>query len=87
MSKRNKQAKKLKKWTAGCEHKSDRRTAEFLARRLGDVQDELCDLIADMRTFEHYTAITHAGWCLITIQRLKRRYRDYADGGAWPEDS
>ena len=68
-----------------CEHKSDRRTAEFIVRQLGEVQDQLCDLIADMRTFEHYSEIEDAGWCLMLMQRLKRKYRKFAEDGSWPE--
>jgi hypothetical protein len=90
MSKDNdnkKQEKKHRKWLRGCEHKSDRRTAEFLARQLGEVQDQLCDLINDMRTFEHYSEIEDAGWCLMLMQRMKERYRKFAEDGVWPETS
>jgi len=86
MSKKNKkQEMRQKKWAAGCEHKSDRRTAEFLARELGGLQDQLCDLIGDMRTFEHYSEIEDAGWCLMMMQKLKRKYRKFADDGVWSE--
>jgi hypothetical protein len=71
----------------GCEHKSDRRTADFIAARLADVQDQLCDLIAEMRTFEHYSEIEDTGWCLDLLQRLKRKYRKFADDGVWPDAS
>ena len=84
MSKKDKKQKKLHK---SCEHRSDRRTAEFLARQLGDVQEQLCDLINDMRTFEHYSEIEDAGWCLMLMQRLKRKYRKFADDGVWPESN
>jgi hypothetical protein len=76
---------KRKRRNKSCEHTSDRRTAEFLARQLGEVQDQLCDLIADMRTFEHYSEIEDAGWCLMLMQRLKRKYRKFAEEGTWPE--
>jgi hypothetical protein len=49
------------------------------------VQEQLCDLISDMRTFEHYSAIEDAGWCLMLMQRLKKKYRKFADDGVWPE--
>jgi hypothetical protein len=88
MSKKNKkQEKRRKKWVAGCEHKSDRRTADFLARELGGLQEQLCDLISDMRTFEHFSEIEDAGWCLNLMQRLKRKYRKFADDGTWPESA
>ena len=87
MSKKNKkEQKRERKWIAGCEHKSDQRTADF-APQLGDVQNQLCDLINDMRTFEHYSEIEDAGWCLMTMQKLKRKYRKFADEGVWPETS
>ena len=86
MARKNKQAeKKRTKRIKSCEHKSDRRTAEFLVQQLGDLQDQLCDLIADMRTFEHYSEIEDAGWCLMLMQALKRKYRTFADDGVWPE--
>jgi len=87
MSRQDKQHKKHKKWLAGCEHRSDKRTAEFLARQLGDVQEQLCDLINDMRTLEHYSEIEDAGWCLRLMQRLKQKYQRFAEGGVWPESS
>ena len=68
-----------------CEHKSERRTAAFISRRLDGVQDQLFDLMADMRTFEHYSEIEDVGWCLMLMQRLKRKYRGFADDGVWPE--
>jgi hypothetical protein len=85
MSKKEK--KKEKKRLAGCEHRSDRRTAEFLVSQLSEVQDQLCDLINDMRTFEHYSDIEDAGWCLMLMQRLKKKYRKFAEDGVWPEST
>jgi hypothetical protein len=68
-----------------CEHKSERRTAAFLARRLEDLQAHLFDLMADMRIFEHYSEIEDVGWCLMVMQKLKRKYRTFAEDGVWPE--
>ena len=88
MSKSDKQERKReRKQLASCEHKSDRRTAEFLTRQLGELQDQLCDLINDLRTFEHYSEIEDVGWCLMLMQRLKRKYRKFAEEGVWPETS
>jgi hypothetical protein len=67
-----------------CEHKSERRTAAFITRRLDGVQDQLFDLMADMRTFEHYSEIEDVGWCLMLMQRLKHKYRSFAEDGVWP---
>ena len=85
MSKKAK--KKERKRLASCEHKSDQRTAEFLVSQLSEVQDQLCDLINDMRTFEHYSEIEDAGWCLMLMQRLKKKYRKFAEDGVWPEST
>ena len=38
-----------------------------------------------MRTFEHYSEIDDVSYCLYLIQRVKRRYRKFADDGVWPE--
>jgi len=78
---------KPKKPLNSCEHKSDRRTAEFLTRQLAEAQDHLADLINDLRTFEHYSEIEDIGWCLMLMQRLKRKYRKFAEDGVWPDSS
>ena len=83
----SKKKRKRKKAIESCEHRCDRRTADFVARQIDDVQETLCDLIVDMRTFEHYSEIEDTGWCLRIMQRLKRKYRAFADEGAWPESS
>ena len=70
----------------GCEHESDRRTAQFLARQIGLVQDRFFDLVNDMRTFEHYSQIEDAGWCLKVMQKMKLKYRKFAETGQWEED-
>ena len=85
-NRKNREAKRQRQLLTSCEHKSDRRTAEFLAARLDDVQDQLCDLIADMRTFEHYSEIEDAAWCLRLMQKLKRMYDKFAESGTWPDD-
>jgi hypothetical protein len=68
-----------------CEHKSERQTAAFLTRQLEDLQGRMFDLMADIRTFEHYSEIEDIGWCLMVMQRLKRKYRTFAEDGVWPE--
>lgn len=85
MSKKNKKRKKHKKWLASCEHKSDKRTAEFVVRQLDELQEQVCDLIPDLRTFEHYSEIEDIGWCLMLLQRLKKKYREFAENGVWAE--
>jgi hypothetical protein len=82
-----KQRKKERKFLKSCEHKSDRRTAEFVVRQLGELQDQMCDLISDLRTFEHYSEIEDLGWCLMLMQKLKRKYRRFVEDGVWPDSS
>lgn len=79
--------KKERKFIKSCEHSSDRRTAAYLTHQLGELQDQMCDLINDLRTFEHYSEIEDLGWCLMLMQRLKRKYRKFAEDGVWPETS
>jgi len=83
MSRKNKRRRKI---VQSCEHQSDRRTAQFLARQLGEVQEQLCDLISDMRTFEHYSEIEDASWCLMLLQKLKTKYRKFGEDGQWPDN-
>jgi hypothetical protein len=62
------------------------RTAEFLVQQLGDVQDQLCDLISPTSVRSSTTSeIEDAGYCLMLMQRLKRKYRKFAEEGIWPE--
>ena len=77
--------KKHRKWLVDCERRSDRRTAEYLARRFDELQEELADLIPDLRTFEHYSEIEDLSWCLMLMQRLKRKYKGFADDGVWSD--
>ncbi len=85
MSKKHKKRTKHRKWLASCEHKSDKRTAEFVVRRLDEVQEQIGDLIPDLRTFEHYSEIEDAGWCLMLLQRLKKKYREFVENGVWAD--
>ena len=77
--------KKEKKWLRSCEHRSEKRTAEFVVRRIDELQDQAADLIPDLRTFEHYSEIEDVGWCLMLLQRLKKKYRKYVEQGVWEE--
>lgn len=77
--------KKLRQRLTSCEHQSDKRTAEFIIRRLDDVQEQVYDLLADLRAFEHYGEIEDASWCLNLLQRLKRKYRRFVENGVWED--
>jgi hypothetical protein len=68
-----------------CEHRSDQRTADFLVRRIAEIQDELADLIADIRTFEHYSEMEDVGWALRVLQRLRKKYEEFSGTGAWED--
>jgi hypothetical protein len=83
-TKKHRNTKKHKKWLKSCEHKSDQRTAAYIASQLGEVQDTLCDLMPDMRTFEHHFEMEYAVFCVRMLQRIKRKYRKFADDGVWP---
>jgi hypothetical protein len=68
-----------------CEHRSDKRTAEFVVRRLTEIQEDLSDLLPDLRTFEHYSEMEDIGWALRVLQQIKRKYSQFADVGRWEE--
>ena len=63
---------KDKKPSESCEHRSERRTAQFLARQLGQAQDQLCDLINDMRPSEPGAAKDKTGKTDGAEKRSKR---------------
>jgi hypothetical protein len=83
--KRKKLEKLRKEELKSCEHRSDKRTAEFVARRLGGIQEELSDLIPDLRTFEHCDEIETVSWSLQSLQRIKRKYERFTDRGIWED--
>jgi hypothetical protein len=82
---KKKHARLTKRQRSSCEHRSDRRTAEFVVRRLNEVQEDLADLIPDLRTFEHYSEIEDVGWALRILQRLKTKYEKFETRGVWDE--
>ena len=82
---KQKKKRKRQKWIRSCEHRSDKRTAEFVVRRLEELQEQLSDLIPELRTFEHYSEIEDIGWCLMLLQRLKKKYRKFAENGVWED--
>ena len=86
MAKANKKRKR-KKRLALFERKADERTARFLAGRLGEIQDDLVDLLADLRTFDHYEQVVDLSLCVWRLQDVKRKYEKFADKGAWEEET
>jgi hypothetical protein len=74
--------KKLRK----LEERSDRRTADFLARRLEVLEEDLGELIPDLQSLSHYGPIGSVSHCLRTVADLKKRYRKFAVGHPWQDD-
>ena len=81
-----KQHKKDWRKLAAFERKADERTARFVAGRLADIQQDLSDLLADLRAFEHYEQVVDMGMCLWRLQDVKRKYEKFADKGCWEEE-
>ena len=82
----NKQEKRERKRLASCEHRSDKRTADFVVRQLRCVQDELADLLAELRTFGHFSEMEDLTWCLMLLERVRKKYAAFAENGVWPEE-
>lgn len=82
MSKRNKYRRTMH---SGTEHQSDQRTARFVVNQVSDVQDQLCDLVAELRLFEHFSEIEDIGTSLFVLQRLKKKYRKFIERGVWED--
>ena len=81
-----KQAKRERKRLASCEHRSDKRTAEFVARQIRCVQDDLADLLPEFRAFGHFSEMEDLTWCLLMLDKARKKYAAFADNGVWPED-
>jgi hypothetical protein len=84
--KERKKAKREKKRLAGCEHRSDRRTAEFIVRRVNEVQEEISDLILEFRGFDHFVEVEYAALCVRMLGIVKKKYVEFADDGVWPPE-
>jgi hypothetical protein len=77
--------KKRRKQLAAFERRADERTARFVAARLEDIQQDLADLLADLRTFDHYEQVVDVGLCMWRLQDVKRKYEKFAEKGAWDD--
>jgi len=69
-----------------CEHRSDVRTAEFVAAQLRAIQEDLSDLCADMRTFDHYSEIEDIGYAVWKLHRVRKKYEKFVEIGYWEDD-
>ena len=83
--KKHKRKKEKSKTRPRLELKSDKRTAEFLVRRLDEIQDELADLLPDFRSMNRFHEVFYLGWLLSGIQSLTKKCRKFADNGLWEE--
>jgi hypothetical protein len=81
-----KEAKRERKRLESCEHHSDKRTAQFVVRQIRCVQDDLADLLAEFRTFEHFSEMEDLTWCLMVLERARKKYASFAENGVWPEE-
>ena len=71
---------------ASAEHlASDRRTAQFLARRIAEVQEQLADLLPDLKAMEHYWELEDVTFCMYRLQEIKKKYLKLADEGVWED--
>ena len=82
MSKKKKTQRKQRKWEA----RADRRTAQWLARRFEEVQEELGDLVPDLQTFGHFRQISTLSWSIEWLKGLQKKYQKIADGEAWEDE-
>ena len=73
--------KKLRKW----EKQSDKRTAEFLVRRLDEIQTDLGDLIPDLQSYNHYHEVMYVSLCVRLLMELRKKYQKHADGHPWED--
>jgi hypothetical protein len=65
------------------EQRSDRRTAEFVAKRLEMIIEDLSDLFAEFKSFDHYVEIRDLGWVLRELAEIKDKYESFCDSGVW----
>jgi hypothetical protein len=82
----SKKDKKRRKKIAKLQERSDRRTADFVVRRIEEIQTEFADLIPDLQTFDHWAEIAHVTYCIRFLDEIRKKYRKVADGCTWKED-
>jgi hypothetical protein len=81
-----KDTKRERKRLASCEHRSDKRTAEFVVRQIRCVQDDLADLLAEFRTFDHFSEMEDLTWCLMMLEKARKKYASFVQDGVWPQE-
>lgn len=86
MSKKHKKKLRRERKLRKVEERSDRRSAEFLVRRLDGIQADVSDLIPDLQVFEHYFEISMVSLILRLIGDMKKKYERRSEGHSWDED-
>jgi hypothetical protein len=81
----SKKERKRRKKLAKLEERSDRRTADFVVRRLDEIQTELGDLIPDLQAFEHWCEIAQMTYILRLLKDMRKKYRKISEGHSWEE--
>lgn len=81
-SKRKKPLRPPRTWEA----RADRRTAAYITQRLEELQEELCDLIPDLKTFGHFSQISRLMWAVDHLSDLQKKYSKLATGYSWDDD-
>jgi hypothetical protein len=81
----SKKERKRRKKIAKIEERSDRRTADFVMRRIDEIQTELADLIPDLQTFEHWCEISQMSYIIRLLKDMRKKYRKISDGHTWEE--
>lgn len=65
--------------------RSDERSAEFVFDRLNAIEEDLADLIPEMRAFNHYSQILELTIVLRILKGLKKKYRRLSEGFVYDE--
>ena len=69
-------------WELRC----DKRSAEFVARMLEEMQEDLADLLPELRTLKRYHEMQSLTYVLSGMENLRSRCQKFVDTGAWTED-
>jgi hypothetical protein len=83
MSDERKSKKKRTRWS---DEPGDLRTADFLARRLEAIRDDLSDLIPDIQSLHDFGQLPSIGWVIQSVKQLHRKYHKRASGFTWTEE-
>jgi hypothetical protein len=82
----SKKERKRRKKIAKIDKRSDRRTAEFVMRRIEEIQTELGDLIPDLQTFEHWCEISQMSYIIRLLKDMRKKYHRISNGHSWEEN-